>query len=162
MQKIIEQSLKLAGYANASELARVVNATPNPIVAAEMLLGVFEEICPETIGRYWRSKYKSESNVFYLDHVDSLRNVIKVKRYSYNTKTAYFITKEDYSNKVHVLERPSDYYTTGSVRVNGFDFIDEEHSLEKLNDSFVAMSQEEFLQWQEEALGYGIDMLALA
>jgi len=159
MQKIITEALKLAGYKNHEELARVVNATPNPVVATEMLLGVFEEIHPEAFGELWKSKNDSDEFILVIDRIDSLYNTVYYTRYEHNTKTVYYLTKEDYANKVFVEERPAysvDWYTSAKLRVNGYRTMELTNELSTFADTYKKCTRVDSLyQWINEATSYG-------
>ena len=157
MNKIIEQSLKLAGYNNHEELARVVNATPNPIAATEMLLGVFEEIHPEDFGQLWTSK-NYDNMILVVDKIDSLNNTVYYTRYEHNTKTVFYATQEDYKNKVYVDERPKDWYTSGKVRVNGYHTVEETFPLNEFTLTYTRGTKVNSLyEWINEANSYDVE-----
>lgn len=158
MQKIILESLKLAGYKNANELANVVNATPNPLAATEMLLGVFEEIQPSEFGFGWTSKWRGTDNFFILvERIDSLTNTVYFTKFTHKTKKVYYATKLDYEAKVYTDERGEQCYTSGDVRINGYTTEDNLSStFEKFYESYKAEARVTALfDWQEEALNYG-------
>ena len=90
MNKIIKAALeaKFVGV-DVSPVVDVINATPNPIVAAEILLGLYvqpvlPEILPDT---------KTEVNRKIIDY-DRFKNEVK---YSYNSREAVevWVKKED-------------------------------------------------------------------
>lgn len=157
MQKIIFESLKLAGYQNANELVKVVNATPNPIAATEMLLGVFEEKLASEFGFGWTSKYKGQNFFILVERIDSLTNTVYFTKFTHKTKKVYYATKEDYQNKVYTDERGEDYYTSGDIRVNGY--TTEEDLSSDIETFYSNYSREttvtSLFDWQEEALNYG-------
>lgn len=162
MQKIINESLKLAGYKNHEELAKVVNATPNPIAATEMLLGVFEEIHPEAFGELWKTKHSNDVSILVVERIDSLTNTVYYTLYQYNTKTVYYLTREDYNNKVFVEERPpynQDWYTSGTIRVNGYNTLNDLSSdIKTFTDINTKCTRVDSLyEWALDADNYGIE-----
>lgn len=120
MEKITLKALQLAGFQNAEMISRIVNYVPNPQVAVEMLLGVYEPKELEYSNRFRKYKWDSDK-VVEITGIDELGNVISYKEYRQKTQTVYYLTEEDQKNKVYQLERPSsDYYSNGSIPANGF------------------------------------------
>ncbi len=90
MNKIIKAALeaKFAGM-DVSPVVDVINATPNQIVAAEILLGLYEQpVLPETL-----PDTKMEVNRKIIDY-DRFKNEVE---YSYNSREAVevWVKKED-------------------------------------------------------------------
>lgn len=90
MNKIIKAALeaKFVGM-DVSPVVDVINATPNPIVAAEILLGLYEQpVLPETL-----PDTKTEVNRKIIDY-DRFKNEVE---YSYNSREAVevWVKKED-------------------------------------------------------------------
>lgn len=90
MNKIIKAALeaKFVGM-DVSPVVDVINATPNPIVAAEILLGLYEQpVLPVTL-----PDTKTEVNRKIIDY-DRFKNEVK---YSYNSREAVevWVKKED-------------------------------------------------------------------
>ena len=122
MEKITLKALQLAGFQNAEMISRIISYVPNPTVAVEMLLGVYEPKELEQSNRFRKYKWDSDK-VVEITGIDELGNVISYKEYKQKTQTVYYLTKEDQQNKVYQLERPSsdrDYYNNGSIPANGF------------------------------------------
>ena len=90
MNKIIKAALeaKFVGM-DVSPVVDVINATPNPIVAAEILLGLYvQPVLPETL-----PDTKTEVNRKIIDY-DRFKNEVE---YSYNSREAVevWVKKED-------------------------------------------------------------------
>ena len=90
MNKIIKAALEARFIGmDVSPVVDVINATPNPIVAAEILLGLYvQPVLPETL-----PDTKTEVNRKIIDY-DRFKNEVK---YSYNSREAVevWVKKED-------------------------------------------------------------------
>jgi len=118
MEKIIIQALK-SKFDNAELIAKVANATRNPQVAVEMLLGIYTPMTPDEFGMVRKDKYYDKYYV--VKEIKELEDIIVCNVYSQKTITAWYKTKEDYntdSNRIY--DRLSDYYTTREVSTKGF------------------------------------------
>lgn len=118
MEKIIIQALK-SKFDNAELIAKVANATRNPQVAVEMLLGIYTPMTPDEFGMVRKDKYSDKYYV--VKEIKELEDIIVCNVYSQKTITAWYKTKEDYntdSNRIY--DRLSDYYTTREVATKGF------------------------------------------
>ena len=90
MDKIIAVALsaKFSGI-NIKELMDVINATPNPVVATEVLLGIYEE--PNISYQSMVEKDK----VCTLTSFDKYKQRVSYKYNSTRTRTNYFLTMEE-------------------------------------------------------------------
>jgi hypothetical protein len=75
MENIILKAFELAGYTNASELAKVVSLTPNPVASAEYILGVYKEPVVTEETRYYKYKFGSNT-MYYVERINKLCNTI--------------------------------------------------------------------------------------
>lgn len=119
MEKITLKALQLAGFQNADMIAKIINYVPNPRVATEMLLGIHEPQVLEYNDRF-REYRHDKDKVYEITSIDELGNKVLYKNYEQNTKYVYYLTKEDYNNKIYQTERPKDYHTTGHIPTTGF------------------------------------------
>lgn len=108
--KIMLKALELAGYENASQLVEVCSATPNPTVAVEMLLDIYEKPDVENNPRWFKSSSSYYSDVYQLVVIDELNDKVMLTKYSPNTKRVWYKTAEDKKNKVYSEERIENCY----------------------------------------------------
>ena len=120
MEKITLKALQLAGFQNADMISKIISYVPNPQVAVEMLLGVYEPTVVETATRFRKHRYNSQEEIVEITNIDDLGSIIYYNVYIQKTKHVYYLTKEDRENNVYVTERPKDYYTSGSVKTTGY------------------------------------------
>jgi hypothetical protein len=70
MNKIMEVALKGKFGENVTEIMEIVNATPNPVMAVEILLGVWEKVeIPEIVRRHDIPRYMHNVN-YWTDDVN--------------------------------------------------------------------------------------------
>ena len=119
MEKITLKALQLAGFQNADMIAKIINYVPNPRIATEMLLGIHEPQVLEYNHRF-REYRHDKDKVYEITSLDELGNRVTYKKYEQKTKFVYYLTKEDFNNKIYQEERPKDYYNSGNVPINGF------------------------------------------
>ena len=148
MNKIILKSLELAGFKNASEIAEVIAATPNPQVAAEIILGVYEPVSAEDFGSYWKHKYSD--TIYQVMSVDELHDVITCYKHTQATELFYYLTSEDYNSKTNRVAKQDKqdgvkYYDYRSEAVPGVTTNPETFKREKFDDSMKAMTYGEFV-----------------
>jgi hypothetical protein len=119
MEKITLKALELAGFQNADKIAQIIAYVPNPRIATEMLLGIHE---PQVLQYNHRFReYRHDKDKLYeILSIDELGNKVTYKKYEQKTDYVYYITKEDYTNKVYQTERPKDYHTSGYMPTTGF------------------------------------------
>ena len=96
MDKIILKSLELAGFKNASEIALIISATPNPTIATEMLLGIYKPKNIKEFGQYWSDRYSD--CLFVIKSIDELNDKITYDKISQKTESLYYLTSDDYNN----------------------------------------------------------------
>ena len=96
MEKIIQKALSLAGFQNADEITRVISATPNPRVAAEIVLGVYTPITVDSNTRYRKHRY--DNYIAEVISIDELNDSVEFVLHKQKTKTVYYATKEDRHN----------------------------------------------------------------
>jgi len=155
MEKIIQKALSLAGFQNANEITRVISATPNPRVAAEIVLGVYTPITVDANNRYRKHKYYN--HIAEVISIDELNDTVEFVLHKQKTKTVYYLTKEDRENKKFVEDKPKDWYDTDRVPTNGFDLSSEASKLENFNEYYSkTMDVEEACTILQEWEVYGL------
>lgn len=154
--KIALEALKLAGYKNPTAIAEIISYVPNPDVALEMLLGIYEPTQLDYANRFRRYKWDSKK-IYEITAIDELGNRVTCKEYDQKTQTVYYLTREDRDNKVYQLKKPIDYYGTGEIPANGY--TERERSMEfsefESSYSTVILLDEAFAKL-EEWDNYGI------
>ena len=120
MEKITLKALQLAGFQNADMISKIISYVPNPQVAVEMLLGLYEPTVIEAETRFRKHRYNSQEEIVEITNVDDLGSIVYYNVYVQKTKYVYYLTREDKENNVYVTERPKDYYTSGSVKTTGY------------------------------------------
>jgi len=157
MEKITLKALQLAGFQNAEMIARIISYVPNPQVATEMLLGVYEPKELDYSNRFRKYRYDSDKLVE-ITGIDELGNVISYKEYKQKTQNVYYITKEDQQNKVYQLERPKgDYYNNGSIPANGFSENTNSKTVSDFENEFsINITNEDAFKLLEEWENYGV------
>jgi hypothetical protein len=162
MEKITLKALQLAGFQNADMIAKIINYVPNPRVATEMLLGIHE---PQFVHHTHRFReYKHDTVKLYeILSIDELANRVTYKKYEQNTKYVYYLTKEDYNNKVYQEDRPKDYYTTGHIPTTGFSERESSMEMDEFTSNYstiipVDMAMEKLKSWED----YGIPQYELS
>lgn len=146
MKKIIEQALTSAGFKNADAITEVIFATPNPNVAAEMILGCYSS------DRVYTTWYRKGDTLYRLKSIDELRDLVSYERTIQKTKSVYYASKEDKENGVYYEEYRRDYYTSGSIPVPGCQSYNEEMNIEQWDrNGAKEISESEYintiLQW---------------
>jgi len=137
MQKIIKQALTSAGFKNADAITEVIFATPNPSVAAEMILGCYE---PSVMLSQF---YKKGTTLYSIKEVDELRDIVSYERINQKTKTVYYMSEEDKKNGVYQEDYRRDYYSSGSIAIPGVTIVDDQmniaqwghHGAERISDN---------------------------
>ena len=154
MEKIILKALALAGFNNAYEIVSVIMATPNPTVAAEMILGCYVPNL-DAFGYY----KKGEGTLYKVTEISELNNLIKFERLVQKTKTVYFLTKEDAAEDCAVEERPRDYHSYKEIPVSGYHTFEESDEIDKFFNGYnrkMRIEESEFintlLNWNYEKL----------
>lgn len=152
MEKIILKSLELAGFKNASTIADIVNCTPNPRVATEMLLGVYEPLTIQSFGQHWKHRYRDEMTS--VVSVDELHMTVKINVYKAKTAYMYYETQEDYKNDVNgTFTKRADvtYYDWKSKTVPGIDVSEKSMDLLEFKDNYSKqLTTEEFVDLYNE------------
>jgi hypothetical protein len=115
--KIITSALK-GITANPELLAKIISYVPNPEVAVEMLLGIFEEPAPGAL--FYRPKWNSEITVKVITSIDHLGDSITYNTFTRKMQRVFYVNKGDKANGIYVIDRPSTYDDYGDVQVNGF------------------------------------------
>jgi len=141
MEKIILKALALAGFKNADEIVSVIMATPNPTVAAEMILGCY---VPNLSAFGY---YKKGETMYKVTEISELNNRIKFERLVQKTKTVYFLTKEDELADFAVEERPRDYYKSKDIAIGGYHTFEESETMESFFNGYskkVMIEESEF------------------
>lgn len=139
MNKIILKSLELAGFKNASEIAKVISATPNPTVATEIVLGIHEPVTVAEFGEYWKAKYRDDS-FYQVLSIDQLHNLVTCTKFTQKVESFYYLTSEDYETKTNRVAKKDKqdgikYYDWRPETVPGYDTVTETLKLEAFNDT---------------------------
>lgn len=162
MDKLTLKAFELAGFTNPQTLLEIISSTPNPRVAAEMLLGIFEPVTPESLGVYCKSSWNSNESIYRINLIDELKDQVYLDKYSYNTVKVWYKSEEDYKNGVYEFDKPSNYYTTKYIRTNGYSV--EEKVVISFNNEFLENyvpigadydhSLKLFVEWVQECQNY--------
>jgi hypothetical protein len=157
MEKITLKALQLAGFQNAEMIARIISYVPNPQVATEMLLGVYEPKELDQSERFRKYKY-DDNKIIEITGIDELGNIVTYKEYKQRTQTVYYLTSDDQKNKIYQLERPKgDYYNNGSIPANGFSEHDDNTTVSIFEDKFsTKITNEDAFKLLEEWENYGV------
>lgn len=157
MNKIIFKSLELAGFKNASDIALIIAATPNPTVATEMLLGVYQPKTIAEFGKYWKGSYSD--TIYAVTNIDELNDVVTCTKYSPKMDLFYYLTESDYNsktNKVHVNDKDKSvkYYDYRQETVIGISIGTDTFKLRQFKDSLKQITELEFMtayhQWDPQ------------
>lgn len=169
MNKIILKSLELAGFKNASQLAEVIASTPNPQVATEMLLGIYEPLTVAGFGEYWKSKYAD--TVYEVLDINELHDVVTCTKFTQKTEQFYYLTSEEYNSKTNRVAKADKvdgvkYYDWRHEYVPGYETKTETFKLEQFNDSLKPMTYDEFVayldKWDPATYAYKPVLVELA
>lgn len=155
---IVLKSLELAGFQNPTAIAKIISYVPNPQVALEMLLGVHEPVQLDYSKRFRKYKYGHEK--FYeILNIDELGSVVHYAVYEQNCKYVYFVTEEDYNNKVNYhteKQRGVTYYTGASIPTSGHSKTEKVMNFEEFDSSYnVELSEEDAIAKLTEWATYG-------
>lgn len=157
MNKIILKSLELAGFKNASDIALIIAATPNPTVATEMLLGVYQPKTIAELGEYWKGSYSD--TMYAVSKIDELNDVVTCHKYSPKIDLFYYLTESDYDNKtnrVHLNDKDKSvkYYDYRQETVPGISIGTDTFKMRQFNDSLKQITELEFMtayqKWDPE------------
>lgn len=148
MDKIIQKAFTLAGFTNASVITEVVNATPNPRVATEMLLGIYEPTTVFSFGQHWAHKYRD--CILSVVSINELQNQVVVNQYSPLTKRMYYRSEEDYKNDDNgVWEEDRDnrvkYADYRSKTVTGVVTAEKVLSTEDFKEEYKPLTNDQFV-----------------
>ena len=136
--KLLSKVLSNAGYTNPEQISQIVNATPNPTVALEMLLGIYQ---PIDIGLY----YKRGDSRYFVVQVNELHDQVHYKEYSRKTRQVWAMTKEDWDNKRFVTEKPKgNYHDYTWVPDTGYTMRENSTSLKDFLDRYTLTTDVEF------------------
>ncbi len=160
MNKIILKSLELAGFKNASEIAIIVASCPNPTIATEMLLGVYQPKTIAELGEYWKGRYSD--TIYAVASIDELNDVVTCNQYSAKRELFYYPTEKDYenrTNRVHVNNKDKNvnYHDYRQESVPGVTIGTDTFKIRQFNESLKPLSQSEFhdtlMNWDLIAFG---------
>ena len=148
MDKIIFKALELAGFKNASVIADVISSTPNPTVATEMLLGVYEPMTVQSFGQHWKHRYNDV--IYSVVSIDELRKEVLVNSYKPKTAYMYYETSDEYRSDINGVweqgKRPGVKYADyRSKKVPGVIPSELKLSLDAFGDDYKPISNEEFV-----------------
>jgi len=157
INKITLEALKLAGFKNPTAIAEIISYVPNPTVATEMLLGIYEPKVLDTANRFRKYKWDSDKLVE-ITGIDELGNIITYKEYKQKTQTVYYLTQEDKKNNIYQLDRPKgEYYNNGSIPANGFsENINSKTINDFENDYTINITNETAFALLEDWENYGV------
>lgn len=144
MEKITLKALELAGFQNADMIAKIISYVPNPKVATEMLLGVYEPKELDYSNRFRKYKWDSDKLVE-ITGIDELGNIVSYKEYKQKTQTVYYLTSDDRKNNIYQLEKPKgDYYNNGSIPASGFSEFNNDKTVDDFEKEYsVNITNEE-------------------
>jgi hypothetical protein len=154
MDKLTFKALELAGFQNAEKIAQILQYVPNPKVAAEILLDIYEPISTFDFGDNWVSRYGSSDYFIWVNEVNELGNIVAYNKCTYNTQTVYFKSREDRDNKVFTLDPPKDYYATGDYRTTGYKTQAESCSIDTFKDRHLKAEPAAWSRWYLDANSY--------
>lgn len=155
MDKIMRYALQAAFPGlNIDTLQEIISVTPNPTVAAEMLLGLYEPPVIEPNSHYFfPNKYQSQK-AYELIGKDELRNTADVLVYTPITETFYALTREDREAKRYVSKQElssKDWYTSAEfISGDGCHTELQTIRLEDL-DEFKPISPEDMGNWVDQS-----------
>ena len=139
--KITLEALKLAGFKNPNAIAEILNYVPNPNVALEMLLEVYE---PRVVDENRFFKYRHSDDVVYeITAYDELGNKVFYNEYRRKYQRVYYVTEEDRKNKVYVTEKPEKYYDSGNIPTDGYTITTDSRTGE-FDNSYNKLNTDEF------------------
>lgn len=150
MENLIKKSLELAGFQNVEALTKVVSLSPNPRVAAEVLLNCHTPITPEDFGYYWTRKYDSDKQIT-ISSVDELANTVTYLVYTYATQTVWFPTEADYKAEKFVVEKPEKSYTSRNIRTKGYQYEENTENIESFLGNHTKSDAGKFYKWLEQS-----------
>jgi hypothetical protein len=136
MEKITLKALQLAGFQNADMIAKIISYVPNPQVATEMLLGIYEEKHISIKDKFRKYRYNRE-NMAEILRIDELGDTVTYHLHEQFTQQAWFVTKEDYDNSTNpVLVRPAKYHDYRHIPATGFTTKEVTEKLSQFNDNW--------------------------
>ena len=152
MEKITLKALQLAGFQNADMISKIISYVPNPRVAVEMLLGVYEPMVIDPATRFRSYRY-DRKNFVEIISIDELGDTVTYKEYNQNTMMVWYVTKDDYENNVYVTERPKSHYDYRHIPTNGVKVMTETTSLTSFNENWnkelpVAEAYNKLNEWE--------------
>lgn len=150
MENLIKKSLELAGFQNVEALTKVVSLSPNPRVAAEVLLNCHTPMTPEDFGFYWTRKYDSDKQIT-ISSIDELANTVTYYVYTHATQTVWFPTEADYKAEKFVVEKPEKNYTSRNIRTKGYQFVETTEKIEAFLENHRKSDAGVFYKWLEES-----------
>lgn len=135
MEKITLKALQLAGFQNADMIAKIISYVPNPRVATEMLLGIYDDKPLDISKRFRKGRY-DRNNMVEIVSIDELGNTVTFKTHEQKTKQVWYLTKEDRDNKVYVTEKPEKSYDYSHIPTDGFTIKEDTTSLSSFNENW--------------------------
>jgi hypothetical protein len=128
MQKIILAALKAAFPSlNLGVVLEIVEATGNPVVATEMLLGIYEEPSIPT-----SAKIRGSIHTFV--SYDKWKNIVRSKYLYTKERSNYFATQEE-ADSAASWDSSGDRYQTESLPFRRvFEVLEESHDTNSLED----------------------------
>lgn len=155
MEKITLKALQLAGFQNADMIAKIISYVPNPRVATEMLLGIYDDK-PLDISKRFRKYRYDRNNMAEIVSIDELGDTVTYKTHEQKTKQVWYLTKEDRDNKVYVTVRPEKSYDYSHIPTDGFTTREDTTSLSSFNENWnQEISTEQAFQIWNDWDNYG-------
>lgn len=143
--KIMLKALELAGYENASQLVDVCSATPNPTVAVEMLLGIYEKPDVENNPRWFKSSRSYYNDIYILVMIDELTDNVMLTKYSPCMKKVWYKNAEDKKSKIYSEEKIENSYDQENIiAYTGYTRTTTTEKLSYLGDYLIDITIDEF------------------
>lgn len=157
MEKITLKALQLAGFQNADMIAKIISYVPNPQVATEMLLGIYEEKHISFKDKFRKYRY-SRNNMAEILSIDELGDTVTYHLHEQCTQQVWYVTKEDYEkNQNYVTVRPDKYYDYRHIPATGYTTREITEKLSMFNDNWSTKTsldeaRDQFDQWRQYGL----------
>ena len=118
-QKIVKAALTGVNL-NTAVLAQIISYVPNPEVAVEMLLGVFEPAPLTDV--FYRAKWNTTLRK--VTSIDYLGNNVIYTSFTQKKVRAWYVNEGDQAKGIYVTDRPSKYADYGDVTIQGWDYLE--------------------------------------
>ena len=129
---------------NPIDIVTICNATPNPRVAFEMLLNVYDEVDMAKFPKFYKSRHSFINNLYEVIEVNELMNQYTIMVYEPNTKKVWYSSKYDLCNGIYSEEKLESYTDTRDIiDYTGYSKHTHVLNLDDLN-SYLNISIDEF------------------